>query len=301
MRLSALSLTVALLAFTAATAQDTLHADTSINVDAPYAHGELWMAVGNICACDSRYPTLCQSVSFSSGVTAALSFSAGSLEDPSLYIKMLFGGPALNATGYGWRDSMVTVLGTGGRYTTGSDDTVWGASASYPDSLRAMDTLVCRSGAGGDTAVRMPGRWCFTNFSCFEYCIVAGFAAAEVEPQYNTVMYARSTNGRTMELQVGSYRIDTTSFTPPAFTRIGAFLLRWAADSAGNGLYLHDGTAAERTPPAVRALRVNMHADTRSFSLMGQRLHARSLPGAARASVRVRAGVRGRPTLSIGQ
>jgi len=113
-------------------------------------------------------------------------------------------------------------------------DTIWDSSLRYPDSLWLLDSL-----RPSGSYVYAVGKWCF---------MAADTTIAR--PGWNGLFYVKALDGTRMKLQVHGHEVDTPASLQPA---VRSLRLRWAVDSAGNGVFMPPlATHGHRAPtPAL--------------------------------------------------
>ncbi len=112
----------------------------------------------------------------------------------------------------------------GASVTIGNPDTVWEDAVGFPDSLHALDYSY-RSPV--DTFYN---KWCMSQRD------------TSYIPNWQAIIYLRGSDSRHMKLQALGVPEDSLAY---AYWWSTAFRIRWAVDSAGNGLFKHDVSAVE--------------------------------------------------------
>jgi len=256
----------------AARAQDTLLSDTTVSVPTSYAEGALWTEA------PGPWQGLLH-VTFSCGLLLRFRWGSGIIpEDLGSYGIVLVARDSVDSSGYRREDGMTRSVGQVATLTVGSSDTLWTSSRVLPDTLLDLDSVIwwAVGPATGDTSLGGPGKW-FAHTNVFYFPPINPMQCEQV-PGHNTVMYARCKRGRAMKFQVDSLIVlDAGS----GYTRCGMFRVRWAVDSAGNGLFRENPTAVEQ--PRPRAVQPNVsHSPRRAYDIRGRALEP-AVTGASRA------------------
>lgn len=236
---------------------DTLGGATLVSVPDGCAEGEFWS--------DPWREAL--SASFSCGLRVVLT-SVGSVipEQGDGYGILLVHRDSCDSMGYSGGTRVDSLPGLHYTYTIDNPDTVWDNALSLPDSLFGLDTF--------DTQILLAIPSLYPSYGargrCFAVRHVPTYPpgtpvwCSEV-PDHNTIIYARCNSGRCVKLQV-----DTT-VVPQPNGNCGLVHVRWAADSAGNGLFRAVPTGA-RHPALCRTTQAAATAKSRMYDIRGRAL-----------------------------
>jgi len=156
-----------------------------------------------------------------------------------------------------------------GHSTLGNPDTVWDEATAFPDSLAPLDSI------------DQTGYWRPTSGKWYSVCFspICGYVS-----DWNAIFYIECPGPRHLKLQVAGRSSDTV-------------FVRWAVDSAGNGLFRTAPVAVKQ--PSVRTVQAaGSPANQQVFDLRGGLLTSRHRSGVAvrrngssgRAAVEVLAG-----------
>ncbi len=116
-------------------------------------------------------------------------------------------------------------------------DTLWNMATSLPAQLYPPDSFAHKP----DTN---PDYWQASYFYSFAGDEIGMFPNYSVGPlnSYNAISYLKCGNKRSIKLQMYHYKLYKIPSGPSGDTvqRIGDVMLRWAADSMGNGIFIND-------------------------------------------------------------
>ncbi|MBD3239806.1 MAG: hypothetical protein GF331_04420 [Chitinivibrionales bacterium] len=218
-------------------------ADTLIDLSAPYTKGEAWFETGGNGQTDSiHFP----------GVATALLQSRTSIipEDCTLYGYVSFDTTLPSSLGYR-HDSSIALSefwSWSAHGYIGNPDTVWEDATAFPDSLHVLDLLTV------DVYAR--GKYCYLN-NLPTLCSQPHLWSAYINPNLPAIIYMRGSNDRSVKMQIAECVVesslvhaDTGLHLSKEVTKV---LIRWAADSAGNGVFKHENAAIHfpRSAPPV--------------------------------------------------
>lgn len=168
---------------------------------------------------------------------------------------------------FAWSPEIVTETLLGSvNVTVGGGDSVWDGANHYPDTAVAIDTTVgdCLTLQGCfPDGIRRPAKWvCGFGAGPFSGCV------REFAPGWNKIFYVTGLDSRHYKFQACSIEVHVTD------TCWGrepwAVHLRWAADSAGNGLFRDATPVRERTTVAPRTALAGEYRS--AFDILGRRL-----------------------------
>jgi hypothetical protein len=264
--------------FSAVEGQDTVRSDAQVAVPVGYAEGAVWVD-GD--AQGGRFIQL----AFGSGLLIGSAWARTAvLDDYSRTGMVLIDTSTVDSAGYRRCGQVVQRDTTYGTYTSGSPDTNWTSTPAIPDSLLPLDSfctycwLYPIQPPLGNT-----GRWFGYSDSYFNpptdisWCLTP--------PGHNTIMYARCSSGRTMKLQVDSMVVRDLG---EGNTRCSTYRIRWAVDSAGNGLFGTSPTAVRETRlPAREALGTSLRL--RQYDIRGRALSSTATGPSRNSAQRPRA------------
>lgn len=216
-------------------ATDTIRADTVVSIGTTCLSADWWLV-----------PAGTQlSITFSVGATFSMALMNDGIPEhnDAFWCALITGSSVLNA-GYRWHDSikMADSEIAPVALAVGNTDTVWSAATNMPDTLFGLDSI---GYPFGSSLGKAPGKWCFYNYcpgtnSSHPYCY-----SVPLE-NHTAIMYVRTGDSRGLKVQVSDFERDSVDPGYPALgggTRISEFRVRWAVDSAGNGLFKHEGAA----------------------------------------------------------
>ncbi len=159
---------------------------------------------------------------------------------------------------------LVYVPGIGTGATVGNPDTIWEEARAFPDSLYMLDY----HGSEDDTFFT---KWCMSERD------------TSYLPNWQAIIYLRGSDSRHLKLQALGVPEDSLAY---AYWWSTAFRIRWAVDSAGNGLFRHDVSGVEssgRSQPPPRAAH-GPRLGVELFDLHGARVAEYGPAGRRRAS-----------------
>lgn len=143
--------------------------------------------------------------------------------------------------------------------TTVGPDTIWSDAVDYPVVTANIDS----------TRIFVPPYYEPAKYVCrYGYCLLDSCADART-PGFSLIFYGKALNGGHMEFQACSFEVQNGPTCKSALPL--AVHLRWAVDSAGNGLFKDPVSARSRSVArAGGAARTRGHVQ---FDILGRRVN----------------------------
>jgi hypothetical protein len=220
------------LAFATATAEDTIRDDHTVIVPDGYADGGFWVQAEYANAWPMPSSDRCiHRLTFSTGLRMSVGWLGSGIPEDFSSFGVAAPHPATtDSMGFSeWRPVSTDTFGYA-ECSGGSGDTVWSGTQSMPSSLSRLDSTFWISPHSYDTGAGSLGL--FPVIRAVTCCYPgAGYVGCPVNPNHKTIAYVRCRGGRAMKMQIDTVLTDGDG-------RCGIWHLRWAADSAGNGVYV---------------------------------------------------------------
>jgi hypothetical protein len=235
--------------------------NTLVDAHAPYSSGVVPLAVND-------------TASFTSGIALLGALFCGYRCDEDRFSYAVgYKGVPYGSIGFGWAPGVTRpryCVGMPG--IAGSPDSVWGAAGAAPDSILPIDTLyrscVCIA-IIGDTSYR--SGLILREWVCTDIMLPPPNLSYWL-PDWNIITYAHCPDSSHMAFQ---FAYDTVLGGPTGQ------VVRWAVDSAGNGLFKTGATptAAPRAQRASSAAPARTPSAPALFDLRGRRVRGALPPG----------------------
>lgn len=122
-------------------------------------------------------------------------------------------------------------------------DSLWNNSLIIPNNPLAPDTFAYEE----NSSIKLSQASFFFGFSGPEMPVQFPYKHEYMFSNHKSIAYLQGVNSRNIKLQISKYSISHFTSGPENDdnSAITYVTFKWAADSAGNGKFLHDGTAIE--------------------------------------------------------